>query len=104
MTIVFNKERANAEVNAYVARTLAESSFYMSSVALGLSAAVTIIVMVYFCVSLVYQKKDKAETTNANVAITMPAIPTTIPQLKRCNAFLANSVCFSDSANSSFCK
>ena len=105
MTMASNKERVSAETNAYVARILSETSFYVSLVALGLSAAVTIVAMVYLCVALIYLKKnDNAETANANTAITMPAIPTPIPQLERCNAFLANSVCFSDSANSSFCK
>jgi len=65
---IFDKNRATNEVNAYVARMLAESSFLMASAALGLSVAVTIAVIVYF----VYLKKnDRMENTNTHRRITM---------------------------------
>jgi len=98
MTIYLDKERASSEANAYVARVLAESSFWMAACALALSTAIVVVVMVYLAM---YQtnhreKNDNADNINASSAMT-------IPQLERHNAFSDNAVCFLDSLTSSSC-
>ena len=98
MTIYLDKERASSEANAYVARVLAESSFWMAACALALSTAIVVVVVVYLAM---YQtnhceKNDNADNIKARSAMT-------IPQLERYNAFSANAVCFLDSLTSSSC-
>jgi len=99
MTIYLDKERASSEANAYVARVLAESSFWMAACALALSTAIVVVVVVYLAM---YQtnhceKNDNADNIKARSAMT-------IPQLERYNAFSANTVCFLDSVTSSSCR